>query len=174
MSSHIVRKVCFRSVRNLRILRSSVLKWLCYAALNSYFAQVFMLSVKRAQFAHLWQNHVLNVAFAVSDCPTSYCSKFPEQSVPLHLPNVVQVIWADIQFPYRLENCFLFLSDYESMLLRHLQDVCENLGVLNREFPCWCHTKSVISWQFSRCGKGRNYSTRAVRLGLVGGGCFVC
>lgn len=43
--------------------------------------------------------------------------------------------------------CFLFLSDCESMLLRHLQDVCENLGVLNREFSCWCHTKSVGSWR---------------------------
>ncbi len=32
------------------------------------------------------------------------------------------------------------------MLLRHLQDVCENLGVLNRYFSCWCHTKSVGSW----------------------------
>ena len=37
---------------------------------------------------------------------------------------------------YRLEKCFLFLSDYESMSLRHLQDVCENLGVLNRKFLC--------------------------------------
>lgn len=42
--------------------------------------------------------------------------------------------------------CFLFLSDCESVALRHLQDVCENLGVLNREFSCWCHTKSVGSW----------------------------
>ena len=39
------------------------------------------------------------------------------------------------------KKCFLFLSDYESMSLRHLQDVCENLGVLNRKFTCWCHTK---------------------------------
>lgn len=100
------------------------------------FAQVFMSSVTRAQFAHLWQNHVPNVGFAVPDCPPNYCSKFSEQSVPLHLPIVVQVVWADIWFPYRLENCFLFLSDCKSMLLRHLQDVCENLGGLNRKFLC--------------------------------------
>lgn len=102
--------------------------------------------VTRVQIVHSRQNHVLNVGFAVPDCPPNYCSKFSEQSVPLHLPSIVQVIWADIQFSYRLENCFLLLSDCESMLLRHLQDVCENLGDLNRFFPCWCHTKSVGSW----------------------------
>ena len=109
------------------------------------FVHFICRSVTRVQIVHSRQIHVPNVGFAVPDCPPNYCSKFSEQSVPLHLSNVVQVVWAGIYFPYRLEKCFLFLSDCESMLLRHLQDVCENLGVLNREFSCWCHTKSVGS-----------------------------
>ena len=41
MSAYGVRKVCFRSVRKLRILRSSSLKWLCYAALILRFCASF-------------------------------------------------------------------------------------------------------------------------------------
>jgi len=41
MSAHIVRKVWFRSVRKLRILRSSAIKWLCYAALIPCFCASF-------------------------------------------------------------------------------------------------------------------------------------
>ena len=41
MSAHIVRKVWFRSVRKLRILRSSAIKWLCYAALVPCFCASF-------------------------------------------------------------------------------------------------------------------------------------
>ena len=52
--------------------------------------------VTRGLIVHSRQIHVPNVGFAVPDCPPNYCSNFSEQSVPLHLPNVVQVIWADI------------------------------------------------------------------------------
>ena len=100
------------------------------------FVHFICRSVTRVQIVHSRQNHAAIVSFAVPDCPPNYCSKFSEQSVPLHLPNVVQVIWAGIYFPYRLENCCLLLSDCESMLLRHLQDMRENLGVLNRKFLC--------------------------------------
>lgn len=129
---------------NLQPGCSSANRWLCCAALNSCFCNNFYVACHTVAIATSRQNYVLNVGFAVPDCPPNYCSKFSEQSVPLHLPSIVQVIWADIQFSYRLENCFLLLSDCESMLLRHLQDVCENLGVLNGFFPCWCHTKSVV------------------------------
>ena len=51
---------------------------------------------KSGLIVHSRQNHVPNVGFAVPDCPPNYCFKFSEQSVPMHLPCVVQVIRADI------------------------------------------------------------------------------
>ena len=130
---------------NLQPGCSSANKWLCYAALNSCFCNKLRLMNHTVAIATFKQNHVTSVNAAVPDCPLIYFSKFSEQSVPLHLLCVVQVIRADIQFSYRLENCFLFQSDCESMRLRHLRDVCENIGVLNRKFSCQCHTKSVGS-----------------------------
>ena len=89
--------------------------------------------VTRVQIVHSRQNHVPNVGFAVPDCPPNYCSKFSEQSVPLHLPNVVQVVWAGIYFPYRLEKCFLFFVRLWVYAAETLTRCVRKTGHLNRE-----------------------------------------
>ena len=100
MSAHGVRKVCFRSVRNLRILRSSALKWLCYAALIPCFCASFHVecytcaicafmakSCSKCRFCRTWLSAELlfQVFGAVSSFASAKCcpSRLRRYLVPI-------------------------------------------------------------------------------------------
>ena len=107
MSAHIVRKVWFRSVRKLRILRSSAIKWLCYAALIPCFCASFHVechtcaicafmakSCSKCRFCRAWLSAELlfQVLGAVSSSASAkYC--------PSHLGRYIVLISARKMFP---------------------------------------------------------------------------
>lgn len=100
MSAHTVRKVCFRSVRKLRILRSSALKWLCCAALIPCFCASFHVechtcaicafmakSCSKCRFCRAWLSAELlfQVLGAVSSFASAKCcpSRLRRYLVPI-------------------------------------------------------------------------------------------
>lgn len=137
MSAHIVRKVWFRSVRKLRILRSSAIKWLCYAALIPCFCASFHVechtcaicafmakSCSKCRFCRAWlpDELLFQVLGAVSAPASAMCC-------PSRLGRYIVLISARKMFPVFCQIVSLCCWDTYKMCAKIWGSWTENFSV---------------------------------------------